>query len=596
MTKFGTLDSTSTPPENAKSGAEAKPADTPPASEEGRGAQWTGVDIVKALTLALHRLRTNRDHLSGLNVFPVPDGDTGTNMTLTLEAGIAALASLSERGAQHAGTVAQCIAHGTLLGARGNSGVILSQVFLGFAQAWSDHETVGVADLIAGLDRARFLAYQAVSKPVEGTMLTVMRLASEKLPPLAETTTIADVLGQAVEAARAALAETPKMLDTLRMAGVVDAGGQGIVYILEALHAYANGEDADTDHLADEVKAPHPLEDSAAAHAAGAVAEEEIGYCTNFAVIGENINLAEARAEISALGTSVVVVGDAKVLKVHLHTDNPGRALEAALRYGALTEIKIDNMQFQAQAIRADTASPAAIAATEAAAEGQPPARQIWGRQSVVAVASGKGLAEALRSLGATHVIDGGDTMNPSTRDLLMAVESALTEEVFILPNHGNVLMTANQIPRLTEKTVHVIPTQSIPQGLAALQAFNADATFEQNRQAMADAFADIHTILMTRAVRDAEIDGVPIMAGQVIGLLDDRLIAASTDELDVLRRAFEAAGLEDVELVTVFVGQNRSPADAQALLAQLDDLLGDVEVEIVDGGQLHYDFMISLE
>lgn len=545
---------------------------------------WDGPKLAGAFALGAAWLDHHHERVNALNVFPVPDGDTGTNMALTMRSALEAAAD----PAPSAGEVAARIAYGALMGARGNSGVILSQIFRGFANAIQSRDEIDGEDLARALTAAQTMAYKAVMRPVEGTMLTVIRGAAERAAAAARRTpALATILHEAVDGAQRALDSTPELLDILRRAGVIDAGGQGVVLILEGLEKYANEESAS---FADEefsgtvganVKFLDQVDEL---HG-----EDAFGYCTNFMVFGSGMDFDRSRNDIAAMGDSAVIVGDDRVLKVHIHTLDPGAVLAYAVRLGDLDQIKIDNMTKQKDALatqRSDVAPP--IAAR--------PAPAPHGDLAIVAVAAGDGIANALTTMGCTAIVRGGQTMNPSTEDLLTAVEAQSVDKIILLPNNKNIVLAANQVAGLTGKQVRIVPATSIPQALAALAVFNADHGFDANLADMSKAIDTIQTVELTHAVRDVELNGVCVSSGQTIALLDEELIASGDRLSDVARTAFERIDRDDAELISVFTGEDVSECDTDAMRAILADAYPDAEVEVHDGGQSHYLFIIGIE
>jgi DAK2 domain fusion protein YloV len=529
---------------------------------------WDGIALLNAFAVATELLTQNRAAIDTLNVYPVPDGDTGTNMGLTMQAALDEARSSSGPNPTVA-TVAQRIAYGSLLGARGNSGVILSQIYRGFAQGLAGLDKVDGRDIAHALRSASDTAYQAVMKPVEGTMLTVIRVAAEHAEIAAQRDpSLIPVLDAAFEGARVALANTPNQLETLRQAGVVDSGGQGVVVVLQGLLASAQGSSVEPG-LVEVTSAPVIVD--------GADELEAFGYCTNFLISGAGIPFEQVRADMAAMGQSAVIVGDDTHVKVHLHTENPGRALDFAIRYGSLSQIKIDNMDRQVSARSQQAATtPDGIA--------------------VLTVASGAGIAEAFRSVGVAKVIDGGQTMNPSIEELLRAVNAAPGTEVILLPNNSNLLMAAQQIPTLAGKTVRVVPTRSIAQGLAAVSAFRAGRPIDEVARAMDRAAKRIHSVEVSRADKDAAVNGVSVRRGQYIGIVDDRLDFASDDLLETAIASIGRAITPESELVTIFAGDAVEAAIGEQLQRRLTSELTDVDVELVEGGQPHYQFVIAVE
>lgn len=559
---------------------------------------WNGAQLARALALSASWLDRHHERVNALNVFPVPDGDTGTNMAMTMRS---ALEGLAEDGSTaSAGTVAGQIAHGALMGARGNSGVILSQIFRGFAAAIRDRDEIDGRDLALALTGAQTMAYRAVMRPVEGTMLTVIRGAAEGATKASERTpSLVTVLHAAVTGAREALASTPGLLDILRQANVVDAGGQGIVHILEGLERFAQGEtflpEAGSGDIVTAGATMAFLDDLAELHG-----EDPFGYCTNFMVFGRDLDFERSRDYIAAMGQSAVIVGDDTVIKVHIHTENPGRVLEYAIGLGDLDQIKIDNMSKQTAALASQRSG--AVATVGDAAGGATPGFQDTDGQSdpatlaVVTCAAGDGLADALRTMGATAVVRGGQTNNPSTADLLEAVDALTAAQVILLPNNKNIILTANQIAALTTKQVAVVPSASVPQGLAALGVFNAHHTLEQNVADMTAALASVQTVELTKAVRDVELNGVQVAKGQTIGLIDGQLSVSGDSTAGVARDVFARLPRADAELVSVFPGEDAGSADVQAISDIVTEACPDAELEIHAGGQPYYLFIIAIE
>lgn len=548
---------------------------------------WHGHHLAEAFRHAAQWLEAHREEINALNVFPVPDGDTGTNMVMTMQS---ATVSLPE-GPTSVATISQLVTRGALLGARGNSGVILSQIFRGFADAVAQREEIDGRDLAAALEGASAMAYKAVMRPVEGTMLTVIRGAAERATPEANRSPALDtVLEAAIAGANAALDSTPDLLPILKQAGVVDAGGRGIVVILEGMQRYNRGETTIPREMTDGVIAPGSrmafLDDVADLHG-----DDAFGYCTNFLVLGAGINFEVARNEIARMGQSAVIVGDDTMVKVHIHTENPGQVLDYAIRLGTLDQIKIDNMNAQTHALTEQRS-----AAGDHHAPANRPLPPMPDTIAIVAVAAGDGLSMALETMGATAVIQGGQTMNPSTEDLLRAVEDAPVDQVILLPNNKNIIMAANQLAHLTTRDVQVIPSISVPQGLAALASFNPEYTLSANGERMTAALDTVTTIDITRAVRDVEIDGLSVRHGQYIGLVDDVLKAAGDDLAALVAEAFAGIDCSLAELVTIFTGNDAIADDIDHIAAFIRDLVPEAEIEIQNGGQPHYHFIISVE
>jgi len=538
---------------------------------------WNGRQLAEAFGHAAEWLDAHHEQVNALNVFPVPDGDTGTNMAMTLKAAVQAIGDEE----QSVSEVCRLLAHGALMGARGNSGVILSQIFRGFASGIQTRDELDGRDLARALNGAQELAYKAVMRPVEGTMLTVIRGAAERASATARrTSSLTTVLNDAIAGAQRALDSTPDLLDILRQAGVVDAGGQGIVIVLQGLERYARGDVT----IDPEVVSPLGtganmafLDFNADLHG-----EDEFGYCTNFMVLSDGFDFQTARDDIAAMGRSAVIVGDGVMLKVHIHTENPGQVLEYAIGLGSLDQIKIDNMATQTAVLTAQRATAVVDA--------------VPGSIAIVAVASGEGLANALRTMGATCIVPGGQTMNPSTEELLKAVEQAPCDEVILLPNTKNSILTANQVASLTKRSVRVVPTISVPQALAALASFHPEKPLDANVENMTAALAAVISLELTRAVRDVEISGIQVAKGQTIGLINDELIVAGDDLPSVARELLARTDAGDAELITVFSGEDATDADIAALRRVVDDAFPGAESEFQVGGQPHYLFVIGIE
>lgn len=557
---------------------------------------WSGPQLAEAFARSASWLERHHEQVNALNVFPVPDGDTGTNMAMTMRS---ALEGSSGNGST-AGVVAARIAHGALMGARGNSGVILSQIFRGFAAAIRDRDEIDGRDLALALTEAQAMAYRAVMRPVEGTMLTVIRGAAERASKAAERTpSLVTVLHAAVAGARGALASTPDLLDILRQANVVDAGGQGVVYILEGLERFATGETF-APRTADEGVTTTGADMAFLDQIGELHGEDPFGYCTNFMVFGNDLDFEASRDHIAAMGQSAVIVGDDSVIKVHIHTENPGRVLDYAIGLGDLDQIKIDNMSKQTDALtaqRSDALAPTSSSAEVATERPMPEVqRPNPGTQAIVTCAAGDGLAEALSAMGATTVVRGGQTNNPSTSDLLDAVEAEDVDQVILLPNNKNIILTANQIAALTRKQVRVVPSASVPQGLAALAIFNDGHSLEQNVREMTGALTSVQTVELTKAVRDVELNGVQVAKGQTIGLIDDQLFVSGDGTAEVARDVFARIPRLDAELISVFPGEDATEAEIRALSDIVSETFPDAEVEIHAGDQPHYLFIIAIE
>ena len=535
-----------------------------------------GDDLRGMFSSAVHLLEANVEVINALNVFPVPDGDTGINMFLTLKDSVAGTRSLKGAGANE---VARVLADGALKAAKGNSGVILSQFFEGLAVGLRDSPDFGARELASALQEARDRSYKAVGEPKEGTMLTVVsdvaRAASELED---EAVDVQELLSAVCDAARESVALTPTMLPVLREAGVVDAGGQGLSVILEGARRYAAGEAGPG-----EVAVPEPVgidqpTGSVSHEFLEKVEQEEYGYCTQFLVEGTNLDPDDLRAKVSEIGRSAVVVGNSASVQVHVHVDDPGPVISLGAGLGALSSVKVENMDAQHEQFSADRRQEEASSL------------------AVVAVAWGDGFVELFRGYGADQIVAGGDTMNPSVGDLLDAIDAARSETVIVLPNNSNIVPAAEQAAKGSDKDVRVVPTKSIPQGVAAMLEFNADADADRNVADMNEAIAAVRTGQVTEAVRGVTMNGVRVEQGMVVGMLEREVVAAGEDVEAVVRSLIRAAQQDEIELVTLYRGTPLSQAEAERLADALDSGLDDIEIELVDGGQPHYHFLISME
>lgn len=511
--------------------------------------------------------------VNSLNVYPVPDGDTGTNMFLTAQA---AGKELNGSADNSASGVVKALAHGALMGARGNSGVIFSQILRGMARSLDAKETMTAADLALALEEGAATAYKGVIKPVEGTILTVVRESAAAATSAAkEHDDLRYVLEQVVSAARESVARTPTLLAVLREAGVVDAGGQGLFVLFEGALRFLHGE------------ALEAAPELAVAAGIGAPAGG-YGYDVQFVIQGQSLNVEAIRAQIAAMGESTLVVGDDTAVKVHVHVPEPGPVLDYGASLGHLSKVTVEDMQAQYQQIY--HAAPALVLP-------QPvPVPMPTGNIAIVAVASGEGLSRVLQSLGASRIIPGGQTMNPATEDILQAIEDVTADQVIVLPNNKNIVLAAQQTRELTKKQVAIVPTHTMPQGVAALLAFNYGASLEDNYQAMERAIAHVQTGEVTTAVRTTHVNGLQVQAGAVIGLLNGVLTATGVSTEAVVYSLLEQMAAQEGEIISLYYGQSVTPSQAEALQQQVKQRYHRQEVELVDGGQPHYSFIISVE
>ena len=515
--------------------------------------------------------------IDALNVFPVPDGDTGTNMMLTMRSTM----EEAYRAPDHSASgVAHAMAKGALMGARGNSGVILSQIWRGLAQGLDGKESFTAAELAEALQKSASVAYKGVSNPVEGTMLTVIKDAAKEAKKQVDggQEDIVEVMEATVNAAGESVARTPRLLKVLKDAGVVDAGGQGIYTLLEGALRYLKGETEQMrlrkpQIIVSEVPLSVPLPQVAG------VDEIPFGYCTEFLLKGEDLEPEIIRKRLEKKGESLIVVGDEGAVRIHIHTLDPGNILQMVTKLGTLHQVSIRNMDEQHQDF------------LEMQKDRMPTTDT-----AVIAVAAGEGLTEVFGSLGAASVIPGGQTMNPSTKDILQAVEKTPSDKVIILPNNKNIISTAAQVQSLTQKKIKVVPTKTIPQGVVALLAFDYEADFTANAEIMEKSLSTVKTIEVTRSVRTTKVNKINIKRRQPIGILDDELVAAGDTNLDVINKVLEMLDLDESEVVTIYYGAETEVAEAEEISASITKNYPNLQVEIIKGGQPHYSYIISIE
>jgi DAK2 domain fusion protein YloV len=510
--------------------------------------------------------------INSLNVFPVPDGDTGTNMYLTLQAACQEITNSPER---EAGAIAQRASRGALMGARGNSGVILSQILRGFAQELNGKEVFNAIEFAKALKQGSTVAYQAVIKPVEGTILTVVRESSAAAAEVSEQLVdLRQLFEYVLHAARDSVARTPSLLPVLREAGVVDAGGQGLFVILEGMTRCLQGEELRSDVALTEV-----------VDLQAALADVGYGYDVQYILQGTDMDVAQIRAAISGMGDCPLVVGDSSTIKVHVHTPSPGDPLNYGALMGSLSRVIVENLQEQYQDFILGQAGPVLPVQQEQELS-----------IATVVVSPGPGLDKVFESLGANVIVSGGQTMNPSIEQLLQAVRDAPAQDVVILPNNSNIILAAQQAQALADKRVRVIPTKTVPQGVSALLAYNYSADLDSNARAMERGMEDVQTAEITTAVRDVSLNGLEVQEGQIIGLIDGKLKVTGPDVEVVAEGVLQYMGMDEMEILTFYYGETVSESEAQSLIEKVESLYPDVEVELIEGGQPHYHYIISAE
>jgi uncharacterized protein len=543
---------------------------------------FDGQNLKKALLAGAAWLEVNREAINDLNVFPVPDGDTGSNMSATMQAAIREIVDSDDTSAA---TIAARVAHAALLGARGNSGVILSQILRGLAAGLDKKQTFSAPDLALALQEAQRLAYRAVLKPVEGTILTVVRETAEAAQVSAQHgDDLVTLVQEVVMAARQSVARTPDLLPALKEAGVVDAGGQGLCTILEGIWHYVRGEVGATGVAASPA---HTMSPEMGVKKGRVTIDEEFGYEVVFLLRGEKLDVEKIRQTITDMGgVSTVVAGDEKLLKVHTHTEQPGTILDYGVSLGSLLDINIENLQEQSLTYAAESEAEHAVEK----------AQQVTQQIATVAVVAGPGFENVFRSIGLTAIVPGGQTMNPSTEELLKAVDAVGPEQVILLPNNSNVMLSARQVVGLTSKTIYIVPTETMPQGIAALLGFNFEADFESNCKAMTEAAKNIQTAEITTAVRTAQIDGVHVREGDYIGLVNGDLAIAGQDIDHVIHETLQRMHIERYEIVTLYFGEDVTQQQAEETARHIKEKYSHLEIEVVDGGQPLYAYILSAE
>ena len=537
-------------------------------------------------------LEAKKEYINELNVFPVPDGDTGTNMTLTIMSAAKEVNALEK---PDMASIAKAISSGSLRGARGNSGVILSQLLRGFTKEIREYEEIDAAVLARACERATATAYKAVMKPKEGTILTVAKGAAQKAQEMAETTEDLEVfLSEVIKYAEEVLAQTPEMLPVLKEAGVVDSGGQGLVEVLHGAFDAFQGKEVDYTAIeaGPAVKMVKP----------GEQAETDIkfGYCTEFIIMTEKQfsekDEEEFKAYLESIGDSIVCVADEDVVKVHVHTNDPGLAIQKALTYGQLSRIKIDDMREEHQEKLIKDAEKAAAAQAEAAAakeKKKEPRKQV----GFIAVSIGDGMNEIFRELGVDYIIEGGQTMNPSTDDMLTAIDNVNADHIFILPNNKNIILAANQARSLTkDKDILVVPTKTVPQGITAVINYMPEADVDTNFETMQEGIKNVKTGQVTYAVRDTKIDDKVIHEGDIMGIGDQGILSVGQSVEETTKSMLSQMVDEDTELISIYYGQDVLAEDAERLAETIGEKYPDADVDLHSGGQPIYYYVVSVE
>ena len=556
----------------------------------------TETEFRKMILTSSDRLNKNAEFINSLNVFPVPDGDTGTNMSLSFASGSK---YVSESTSANVGDLAQALAKGLLMGARGNSGVIVSQVFRGCAKSVSNKKELTPQDLAQALQGGVETAYKAVMKPQEGTILTVARKSAEAAKKVAKDGgDIVAVMKDTYEAAEAALKTTPDLLPVLKEVGVVDSGGQGLTFVYQGFYDALSGNVRD-----DEVHKPSPVEMdemvSAEHHksAQGKLNTEDIkyGYCTEIMVrlgagrlVEKKFDYDEFRGYLAEIGDSLLVIADDEVVKVHVHTEHPGMVLSYGQKFGSLIKVKVDNMRLQHETILEKD--------EEEEREEEISENEISGDYGIIAIASGEGVAEIFKNLGATYVLSGGQTMNPSTKDIVDAIAKTKKDKVIILPNNKNIFLAADQAAEVCDVDAVVVPSKTIAQGMAAMLGFSKDADLEENKEAMTDELDTVISGQVTIAVRDTTIEGREIKKDDYMGIVDGNIVVTNPDRKEAAIEMVKAMLDEDSEVVTIIYGEDGNKEEAEAIETAVSELDEDLEIEIHEGNQPVYPYLISVE
>ena len=543
--------------------------------------------LAKMFLAGAQNIEAKKEYINELNVFPVPDGDTGTNMSMTIMAAAKEVTALAD---MDLASVCKAISSGSLRGARGNSGVILSQLLRGFTKSIKEEEVLDVPAMARAAVRAKETAYKAVMRPKEGTILTVARGMADKAVELAEETDDMEVfISKVIEEGEIVLAQTPEMLPVLKEAGVVDSGGQGLLEVIKGAYDAFLGKEVDYSAITP----------GASAAVTRVSAEEptdiKFGYCTEFIILLEKDftekDEVEFKAYLESIGDSIVCVADDDIVKIHVHTNDPGLAIQKALTFGQLSKMKIDNMREEHQEKLIKDAEK--LAAQQASAKTEEPRKE----SGFIAVSVGEGINEIFRELGVDYIIEGGQTMNPSTEDMLNAIEKVNAEHIYILPNNKNIIMAANQARDLIEdKEIIVIPSKTVPQGIAAVINFSADAGVKENEEVMMEAIANVKTGQVTYAVRDTHIDDKEIHEGDIMGIGDTGILAVSTSIDSTTKEMLAQLVDEDSELISIYYGEDVSDEDAEHLIAEIEELYPDQDVDAHRGGQPIYYYILAVE
>ncbi|WP_367295076.1 DAK2 domain-containing protein [Levilactobacillus yonginensis] len=558
----------------------------------------TNLEFGKMVQAASQKLNQNADFINSLNVFPVPDGDTGTNMSLSLQSGAKYERDL---GSTAVGALATALAKGLLMGARGNSGVILSQIFRGFSKKLADKQTLTAQDLADGFAAGAETAYKAVMKPTEGTILTVVREGAQAgLNTAKKSDDVLAVMDAVFEAAKAALATTPDLLPVLKQVGVVDSGGQGLTFVLEAFNDSLNGRVAEEgDYKPDDAEMDEMIDATHHQSVQGKLDPNSIkfGYCTEIMVrigrgkqVDHDFDYDTFYDYLADLGDSLLVVNDDEIVKVHVHTEHPGKVIAWGQEFGDLAKVKVDNMRMQQETIMEHDDTPANSAVATAVAEETP------ADTAIIAITAGDGLATLFKSLGVTHVVNGGQTMNPSTQDIVDAINQSQAKRAIVLPNNKNIFLAAEQAAKVADVPAVIVHSKTVSQGMTAMLGYNPDAELDENQEAMEDNLSAVKSGQVTHAIRDTQLDGFDIKEGNFMGIVDGTIKVTDADLLTTAVDTVKAMLDDESEIITIIYGADTTAEVAEQLQEQVEALDDDLETEVHEGDQPVYPFLISVE
>ncbi|WP_123054107.1 DAK2 domain-containing protein [Clostridium sp. JN-1] len=535
---------------------------------------------------ASNRLEAQREHVNSLNVFPVPDGDTGTNMSMTFKSAALEMAGMENRGVFD---IAKSVSRGALMGARGNSGVILSQILRGIANGLEDKEEINCSEFAQSLIEGSKSAYKAVMRPTEGTILTIIRAAGERAAEV-ETQDVTALLKEVCEYCEVILNKTPDMLKVLKKAKVVDAGGMGLLLILQGMYEVLRDDTHEVLHVNEEPQ-------NQIKHVSKKLEEHDIkfGYCTEFFIYSKNSNIDALKQKLQTAGDSMAVVKDDDIIKVHIHTNDPGWVLSEAIKLGELSKIKIDNMREQHRNLL-DVQSENLNEEIKEDSEKVQKEDNKTKKYAIISVIVGSGIKNIFKDLGVDAVIKGGQTMNPSTQDILDCIENIDAENIFILPNNKNIIMTANQASELSNKNIKVIPTRTIPQGIAAATCFNSELKLEDNIKGMEESIDKVISGSVTFAVRDTQVDGKDVKSGDILGIVEDKIEHVGKDKYKICEDTISSMVNEESELITVLYGKNCNEESINELTSKLEEKYPEIDIQCYNGEQSIYYFIVSVE